>query len=95
MTYLAEGCPLVVAVERESELSRFVVENGIGISVKAGSARDFASKIRLMANDPDRAANMRANAVNIADQHFSLSTAQSNWSKLLAEITEVRNRPNV
>jgi len=41
MTYLEQGCPLLVVVENYSELSKFVVNNQLGFAADSGSVKSI------------------------------------------------------
>lgn len=84
MTYLEQGCPLLVAVEPESQLAREVSEQGLGVCVENGDARALADAIRELADSPESRADMRVAALRKARTEFSESSVLSRWSKLVS-----------
>jgi len=85
MTYLEQGCPLIVAVEPESQLAQDIANNGAGLSVPGGNAEKLADAIgRLASNTADLMA-MRSRAESLANQSFTEQAVLKKWSALLVE----------
>ena len=85
MTYLEQGCPLIVAVEPESELAREVQEQGYGYSVPCDDSEALASLFRRLADDTSWKDSMRANASLKARNEFAESVVLDHWSTLLTD----------
>ncbi|WP_031226301.1 glycosyltransferase family 4 protein [Alcanivorax sp. P2S70] len=85
MTYLEQGCPVIVAVEPESQLAKDITDNGAGLSVPGGNAEKLADAIgRLASNTADLMA-MRSRAESLANHSFTEQVVLKKWSALLVE----------
>ncbi|WP_198949381.1 glycosyltransferase family 4 protein [Halovibrio salipaludis] len=87
MTYLEQGCPLIVAVEPESELAREVEAGGYGYAVPPDDAQALASLFERLADDPSWKEPMRENASQKALDVFSEPVVLHQWSELLSNRT--------
>lgn len=83
MTYLEQGCPVLVAVETGSCLARDVVDNRAGLAVANGDADALADAIKALADDSERTATMRQNAVELFARDFATDVVLARWSSLL------------
>lgn len=83
MTYLEQGCPLIVAVESESSLAKEVEANQLGAAVEAGSSESIAKGILSMADGSGRLQEMKATAGAWGRGHYSESEVLPLWLKLL------------
>ena len=86
MTLLAEGCPLVIAVEPESELARFVSTNNIGIAVSPNSPQQFARQLVKFAGNSAGRAAMRESVKMVSGEYFEPEVTLDKWTMLLDEI---------
>jgi colanic acid biosynthesis glycosyl transferase WcaI len=86
MNYMAQGCPLLVAVEPESELSHFVEEKNIGYV--APPQNSIALKDAILRAYEERAghAEMRVRTARLAQEIFGQEQATKAWSHLIKEI---------
>lgn len=84
MTYLEQGCPLIVAVEAESELAQDVLDQGYGYTVPVGDSEAMAALLIRLADDPGWKDAMRNNAFRKAETDFSESVVLERWSNLLS-----------
>ena len=82
MTYLAEGCPLLVSVERGSELASFVTKTNVGVCVDVGSAQSIASAIETVFNDKNNQASMKVSAIKKLKGYRKLLRKQGLWNIL-------------
>ena len=82
MTYLAEGCPLLVTVEPESELVKFVAENKIGVTGLPGNAESIAGAIRKAISTTKLDAGISQRCKNIAEKFYSEPIVAKQWSAL-------------
>ena len=86
MTLLAEGCPLVVVVEPDSELARFVANNNIGIAIPPDSPRRFAQDLVSFARNRDARVGMRRSIAEVSHDYFDPEVTLDKWSALLAGV---------
>jgi colanic acid biosynthesis glycosyl transferase WcaI len=89
MTYLEQGCPVLVAVEPESCLARDIVGNAAGLAVPGGDVDNLVEAISSLADDPDEVNSMRQNAREFAARGFALDVVLARWSFLLKEPSDV------
>lgn len=89
MTYLEQGCPLLVAVEPESRLAAEVHENQLGYSVPNGDAEALALAISQLADLGEGRSALRAAALQKAKAEFSESVVLKRWSQLLSSLDAV------
>lgn len=87
MTYLEQGCPIIAAVEAESELARAMNAEGYGFSVSVGDVDALARLLIKLADDDSWRAPMRRSAVTAFDKHFSSEVVLAKWSQLLLSNT--------
>ncbi|WP_280551792.1 glycosyltransferase family 4 protein [Halomonas sp. 25-S5] len=83
MTYLEQGCPLIVAVEPESELASDVVAGGYGHTVPVDDSKALAELLMRLADDRSEAAGMRGRASEKAKDTFSEDVVLKQWVELL------------
>lgn len=92
MTYLGEGCPLLVCVESDSELADFVRTEGVGVTVEPNDAPALAEAIIALAEDPRRLTEMAQRATRVGAEYFALERVLPIWSELLEEIASERSK---
>lgn len=83
MTYLEQGCPLLVAVEPESRLAKEVLENQLGAAVSAGDGDSIAQGILSMADDSSQLQQAKMNAESWGRKNYSESEVLPLWQALL------------
>jgi glycosyltransferase involved in cell wall biosynthesis len=83
MTYLEQGCPVLVTVEPISCLAKDIVDNGAGMAVPNGDLEGLVEAIHSLANNPAQIKLMKKNAFDFASREFSPSVVLSRWSFLL------------
>lgn len=83
MTYLEQGCPLIVAVEPESELASEVVAGGYGHTVPVGDRQALAELLIRLADDRSEVADMRVRASEKAKSTFFEDVVLKQWVELL------------
>lgn len=84
MTYLDEGCPLLVSVEADSELADFVENEQIGLCVIPDDPESIADAIQRAVDDRQFLKNMKSNARTTVDRLFSHAVIMDKWSSLVA-----------
>jgi glycosyltransferase involved in cell wall biosynthesis len=83
MTYLAEGCPLLVTVEVESELVKFINRYNVGVTGLPGNPDSIASAIRSIVLDKNRKySSMSKRCIDVAEIQFSEHIIVKQWSKI-------------
>lgn len=82
MTYLAEGCPILSFVESSSELSKFVLNEHIGIVASPENLQELAAQIRELFNSNNEQEEMKLNAKQASKSYFSKSLIMKKWANL-------------
>lgn len=85
MTYLEQGCPLIVAVEPESELAKETAAQGFGCCVPVGDSGALSELLTRLADDRTGIAEMHKAAFAKFQSSFSESAVLAEWSKILSE----------
>lgn len=83
MTYLEQGCPLVVAIEPESELALDVTKGGYGYTVAPGECEALAVLLERIADMEGGTTRLRQKAKAKAKQVFSENIVLQQWEDLL------------
>lgn len=83
MTYLEQGCPVLVAVETRSCLARDVIDNGAGVAVPGGDVDALVNAILSPADDPESLGSMRQKALEFSARAFATDVVLARWSSLL------------
>ncbi|WP_286239880.1 glycosyltransferase family 4 protein [Neptuniibacter halophilus] len=83
MTYLEQGCPVLVSVEEDSCLANDIVKNRVGLAVANGDAQKLADAIKALADDSVELEAMHKNATALASREFSEEAVMVKWSSLL------------
>ena len=86
MTYMCEGRPVAVIAEQDSELSRTVRDEMLGITVTPGDDEDLASKIRALYKDKGMFEQAVENVNKYANENFRVQEVLPRWSKLVKEV---------
>lgn len=89
MTYLEQGCPVLVAVEPHSCLAKDIIDNEAGCAVVNGDVDGLVQAIEALADDPENMKSMRQNARMFASKAFSPDVVLSRWSSLLSQNSDV------
>ena len=82
MTYLEQGCPVLVAVETDSCLARDVVRNGAGMAVPSGDVDALVNAISSLADEPESISSMQTNALEFSVKAFATDVVLAKWSSL-------------
>lgn len=83
ITYLENGCPILLAVEEESCLSKSIVTSNSGISITPGDSKMIVNTILYLINNPNRLAEMRMAAYRLALNSFNTEDILEQWSSLI------------
>lgn len=86
MTYLEQGCPLLLCVEPESQLAHMVRAEQIGVDVPPGDSERMAHAIAALADNRLLLAEMSAKARAVAAREFDQAAVLERWSRLLTEV---------
>ena len=84
MTYLEQGCPLIAAIEPQSELATDMIAEGYGLLAPTDDSIALARLIASLADNPGTLAGMRTRAALKAKTCFSEEVVLNTWSELLA-----------
>ena len=85
MTYLEQGCPLIVAVERQSELARTAESEGYGYWTEPGNADALANLLARLADHREDISTKRDAALRKAQSSFAVDTILQQWSGILGD----------
>lgn len=88
MTYLAEGKPLLVVMESDSELAQMVDALGIGVSTPPGDPGRLSEVLGELATSPDKLRALAHAARHKGPEIYSRERTLDRWSDLLADIVE-------
>lgn len=83
MTYLEQGCPLLVAVEPESELASEVVAGGYGHAIPPGDIPSLVELLEELADTGGNSSHMKVAAKAKAQQAFSEEVVLEKWNNLM------------
>jgi colanic acid biosynthesis glycosyl transferase WcaI len=83
MTYLEQGCPIIVAVEEESELVHDARFFGYGCFSQPGNADALAALFLRLSQDEKALRRMSKAAFLKAQKFYSMDVVLKKWSKLL------------
>lgn len=86
MTYLDEGCPLLVSVEKESELINFLEQENIGLWVEPGNEKLIAGAIESIYLNRNKQEQMKVAAKNVSINVFSKDIAMKTWHRIFTNI---------
>lgn len=87
MTYLAEGLPLLVIVEQESELARTVRAEGIGYSVAPGDAAGLGTTLHRIVSQKGDFEAMKSQAMLVGEREFGRDRMLDRWTELLIDVS--------
>ena len=86
MTYLEQGCPLIVAVEPDSQLATEVQSEKIGFVAAQSDHEALADLLTELASWPSEAMeSMRARAAEAFHRHYEESVVLNKWAQLICE----------
>ena len=85
MTYLEQGCPVLVAVEEGSDLANDVHRCKYGFTVEPGDAKALANLLLELSKNMNWAKKMKKSALDKSNKEYSFDMAMSKWTKLLVE----------
>ena len=88
MTYLEQGCPLLVAVEPQSSLAKDVERNGVGLAVPSGDVNALKNTIIKIAEDDTKLRDMKEKALVLGSSDYSEANVLPVWSYMLSESWE-------
>lgn len=83
MTYLEEGCPLLVSAERESELVRFVESSNVGKWAQPGDPQSIADVVESIYLDSRHHEQMKKAAKQVSKEMFSEDSVMEKWNLLV------------
>ena len=89
MTYLAQGRPILAAVETESELAKTMLAECYGFSVPIGDAEVLEELLVRLADDLSWKEHMNQSALAAFEKYFSAPVVLSKWSQLVGQACRV------
>ena len=88
MTYLEQGCPLLVAMEPDSALAKLVINSRAGFTVEPENDQELAKLLESLAEDKSWRTEQRLSAKRTSDECFAKSPTLDKWSALVRELME-------
>ena len=88
MSYLCAGKPLLVLVEQNSELSRLVRAEAVGLVASGQSAATVAGAILELIDQPEQLRAMSQRAAQLAQRIFADCVVLPRWRNLFRELAE-------
>jgi len=85
MAYLEQGCPIIAAVEEESDLATQIRDQRCGFAVPPGDSDRLAGLLASLADDSEWKAEMKENASRVFESEFSEEKILRRWSDLAVE----------
>lgn len=85
ITYLEQGCPVLVAVEPESRLTRDIVDNELGLAVPPNDVGALTAAIRELADNPGHLESMKRKANAVGTDRYAEAAVLPSWSRLVRE----------
>lgn len=89
MAYLAQGRPILAAVETESELAKTMLAECYGFSVPIGDAEVLEELLVRLADDLSWKDHMNQSALAAFEKYFSAPVVLSKWSQLVGQACRV------
>lgn len=83
MTYLEQGCPILVAAEMNSCLAQDLMDSGSGHAVVNGDVDALCEAISGLANNSESINRMSINALRLSEKAFNRASVLVRWSLLL------------
>jgi glycosyltransferase involved in cell wall biosynthesis len=83
MTYLEQGCPVLVAVEKESDLAYDVRRCKYGFTVETGDSKALAYLLLELSKNMNWSKEMKQSALDKSNADYSIDVAMRKWTKLL------------
>lgn len=87
MMYVAAGCPLLVLVEKESELADLIYQENIGYVCSQKKPEYIAEKIKVAWENRDVLENNRNRITQLAHDQFGKERILDKWSSLIQKIS--------
>ncbi|MCP3904954.1 MAG: glycosyltransferase family 4 protein [Planctomycetes bacterium] len=93
---LAVGRPIIAISEPGSELAELVIDNECGYWFELGDAAGLAERMRELAREPERVAEMGRRARALFEEHFTCDASAAKYAEVLrkaAPIVDVAEAP--
>jgi glycosyltransferase involved in cell wall biosynthesis len=87
MSYLAQGRPLLVVVEPESELAAFVQREEVGVVVRPNDPDGMAKVVQKLITNRQQHGRLAKRAAIVGKTHFSEEHVLDKWSFLMKNIS--------
>jgi len=86
MTYLEQGCPLLVVLENDSELTKFVINNQLGFCADTGCVKSVKNALLLAYNQHKEATLDRDRIIQKYLANFGEQNQLDMWSDLYGKL---------
>jgi colanic acid biosynthesis glycosyl transferase WcaI len=86
MSYLCAGKPLLVLVEEDSELSRLVRSESVGLVASGQSAAAVARELRDLIDHPEQVQAMSRRAERLGQRCFAATVVLPHWVRLFRKL---------
>lgn len=86
MSYLRQGCPILVIVESGTELAHTLLSEGAGVQVNPGDAHGLAKVLMDLAGRRDELGRMRAHAQGLYRSRFAADQQLARWAELFEQL---------
>ncbi len=93
MSYLRQGCPVLVLVEPDSELAHAILEAEAGFQADPTDPASIAAIIRELATRPADLVAARRNARRLYDQEFDQAGQLARWRQLFEDLSTEPRTP--
>ena len=87
-TYLSEGLPLLLAVERGCELSTLVESEGVGFHLSVEDEGAVVERILELLERRADLPDMSRRALKVWEREFAAEVQLPRWSKLLTDLAQ-------
>jgi glycosyltransferase involved in cell wall biosynthesis len=84
MTYLEQGCPILVAVEHESCIASDIINGGAGRVVSVANIEAICSTVLTMSEDKKLIAELKKNALRLSARINNRDLILAKWSSLVS-----------
>jgi len=85
MAYLQQGCPIIVAVEAESELSKDVLNGEYGYVIPPGEGKTLADLLVTLSDSKASIKKMQLNAICKTQTTYSEAHILDQWENLISD----------
>ena len=85
ISYLSVACPLLVIIEPESDMAKFVTENQIGVCVDAKNKQSLSQSILHLSSNREQVERFKSNALNVYTSYYNENLVLDKWVELVGQ----------